>query len=262
MPGDGAASALVNDDVLQGFTAAQGNGLVDDGLQRQVLAAAQLFISGDDHHRTGPLHTVAHALRAEAAEHHRVDGADARAGLHCGHALDAHAHVDDNAVTLLDPACLHRVGQLAHLGQQFAVADAGDSTVVGLEDDGRLVAQAALDVAIQAVVADVQRAVGKPLVKGRVAAVQHFGEGGPPADEFARQASPISLVVAVGLGDQCVISCHARDPGGCHQAGGRLINRGLGTFAHCWSPALLLGPRKGPVHFAARGRLWRGLGAD
>jgi hypothetical protein len=138
---------------------------------------------------------VAHALRAEAAEHHRVRGADAGAGLHGGHAFDAHRHVDDDAVTLLHAARLQRVGELAHLGQQFAVADLGDLAVVGFEDDGRLATQAALDVAVQAVVRHVERAVLEPLEERGAFAVQHLGEGRLPADDLARQAGPVAFVV-------------------------------------------------------------------
>ena len=41
-------------------------------------------------------------LGGEAAEHHRVDGADAGAGLHGDDAFDRHRHVDQDAVALLD----------------------------------------------------------------------------------------------------------------------------------------------------------------
>jgi hypothetical protein len=86
--------------------------LVDDGLQRHVLAAAALLVGGD-HGRAGILDAVAQALGGEAAEHHRVGGADAGAGLHGDHAFDGHRHVDDDAVALLDALRLQRVGELA-----------------------------------------------------------------------------------------------------------------------------------------------------
>ena len=48
-----AAGAPVDDDVADRFAAAQAERLVDDGLQRQRLAAAHLLVGGDHHHRAG-----------------------------------------------------------------------------------------------------------------------------------------------------------------------------------------------------------------
>jgi hypothetical protein len=78
--------------------------LVDGGLQRDLLAAAHLAVGGDQRHRAGVDDALLHALRGEAAEHHRVRRADARARLHRDHRLDRHRHVDEDALALLD-AC-------------------------------------------------------------------------------------------------------------------------------------------------------------
>ena len=43
-------------------------------------------------------------VRGKAAEHHRVDGADAGAGEHRDGRLGDHRHVDDHAVALLTPS--------------------------------------------------------------------------------------------------------------------------------------------------------------
>jgi hypothetical protein len=51
----------------------------------------------------------------EAAEDHRVDGADAGAGEHRDRRLGDHRQVDRDAVALLDPEPLEHVGELADL---------------------------------------------------------------------------------------------------------------------------------------------------
>ena len=48
----------------------------------------------------GVLDAVLERRRREAAEHHRVDGADAGAGVHRDQHLRHHRHVDDDAVAL------------------------------------------------------------------------------------------------------------------------------------------------------------------
>jgi hypothetical protein len=55
---------------------------VDDLLERELLAAAQPLVGGDDHLAAGVEDAVADGLGAEAAEDDRVHGADARAGEH------------------------------------------------------------------------------------------------------------------------------------------------------------------------------------
>ncbi len=216
LPGDLAACAPVDDDVFHRLAAAQRDGIVDDGLERQLLAAAQLLVGGDDHHRADILDAVAQALRREAAEDHRMRGPDARAGLHRDHALDAHRHVDDDAVALPDAARLQRIGHAAGARQQLAVADARDLPVVGLEDDRRLVAEAALDLAIEAVVRDVQRAVLEPFEERRPAVVEPLRERRLPDQELAREARPVAAVVGLGLGHQLVVGRHAGHVGVLH----------------------------------------------
>jgi hypothetical protein len=63
------------------------------------------------------------------------------------------------------PCALSALANLATRDQQFLVGDLGDLAAVGFENDGDLVAQAGFDVAIEAVVGNVQLAVGKPFVE-------------------------------------------------------------------------------------------------
>ena len=118
-----AAGALEDDDVLDRLAAAEGEGFVGDGLERDRLAAAELAVGGDQHDGAGIVDAIAHRLGREAAENDRVNGADTGAGLHGDDAFDGHRHVDDDAVTLLDTLRLQHVGHLADPGQQILVGD-------------------------------------------------------------------------------------------------------------------------------------------
>jgi hypothetical protein len=180
---------------LSVVAAAHGERLVDDGLQRQFLAAAHLEVGRDDRHRAGVDDAFVQRLGREAAEHHAVGGADARAGLHGHHALDRHRHVDDDAVALADALGLQRVGEAAHARQQFLVGDLADGAVVGLEDDGRLVLHRRADVLVQAVGAGIELAVVEPLVERRVGLVERARERLGPLHVLARQPGPEALEV-------------------------------------------------------------------
>ncbi len=88
--------------------------------------------------------------------------ADAGAGQHGDGGLGDHRHVDGHPVALADAQLLQDVGQLAGLLMELTI---GEGLVVlgivALPDDRRLVA-ARLEVAVDAVGADVQRAVLEP----------------------------------------------------------------------------------------------------
>lgn len=208
-----AAGALPDDDLAHAVAATQGQGLVHDGLEGQGLAAAQLFISRDHNHGAGVFHAVPQALCRETAKHHRVRCTDARTGLHGHHAFHRHRQIQHDAVTLLDTLGLQRIGQFRDARQQILVGHMGDLAVVGLEDDGGLVTQARLDVAVQAVVGGVEFAVLEPLEERGVRFVQRLGERLVPGQELLGQSGPVTLVVVLRLGAQLVIGRSAANVG-------------------------------------------------
>ena len=202
VPGEAvAADAAVDDDGLERAAAAHRDRLVHRRLERDLLAAAVLAVGGDDQPRAGVRDALVDALRGEAAEHHRVDRADTRAGLHRHHRLDGHRQVDQHAVALLDAELLEAVGELADALVELLVADLGDRAVVGLEDDRRAVGDRQ-DVAVEAVVRRVEGAVREPLVERRVRLVERLRERLVPQQEVAREAAPVGAVVLVRFGDQ------------------------------------------------------------
>ena len=115
-------------------------------------------------------------VRGEAAEHHRVHGAQPRARQHRDDGFGDHRHVDHDAVALADAEAAQRTGEPRGLVEQFAVGvgalRAGHRGVV---DQRGLVAAAAVDVAVQRVGAGVQLAVGEPAVERRVGVVEDRG---------------------------------------------------------------------------------------
>ena len=191
-------------------------------------------------------------VRGEAAEHDRVGRADAGAGLHRDHALDRHRHVDHDAVALDQAARLERIGQPAGALEQLAVGHPGDAAVVGLEDERHLVAEAGLDVPVEAVVRGVQGAVVEPVEERRLARVEHVLERRAPAEQLARQPRPVGLVVALGLVAQRAVGRHARHVGILHRAVPAARRRGLRRSLNCLRgrDARVL-PHKRPLQSAA-----------
>ena len=154
-------------------------------LQRNLAAAADALVGGDDHARTRVLDAAGQRVRRKAAEHHRVDRPDARAGEHRHRHFGDHRQIDGDAVALLDAARLQHIGEAADLGMQLAIGDLLVVLgIVALPDDRCLVAPLG-EMTIEAVVCDVRRAVLEPFdrhfmrIKG---GILDLGEGFEPVD--------------------------------------------------------------------------------
>jgi hypothetical protein len=121
------------------------------------------FVGSDHHLRLAVDDAAGQRLRREAAEHHRVNRADAGTGQHGDHGFGDHRHIDGDHVAAVHILATQGVGELADLLVQFAVGDVAVlGRVVAFPDDRQLVA-ALFEVAVQAVVGNVQSAVGEPL---------------------------------------------------------------------------------------------------
>ena len=223
---DAAAAALVDDHVSHFLAAAHRERLVHHRLERDLLAAAELPVGGDDLGGARVDDPFLQAFRGKAAEHHRVRCADARAGLHRDHHLDRHRHVDKDAVAFVDAMGLQRVRKLAHLVVQILVADARDLAVVGLENDGDLV-RLGFQVAIKAIVGGVQLTVVKPFEKWSVRFVEHLGESFVPQQVFLGEPSPEALEIALGFLAQGLVGGHAGHVGPLDELCGRRENPGF-----------------------------------
>ena len=128
---------------------------------------------GDDGGGAGVVDARGEFVRREAAEHHRVHGAQPRTRQHRDDGLGNHRHVDHDAVALADAEPAQRAGEPRCLVEEFAVGvgalRAGHRRVV---DQRKLVAAPALDMAVQRVGAGVQLGVGEPAVERRVRVVE------------------------------------------------------------------------------------------
>ena len=140
-------------------------GLVDIGLERHLAAAAQAFVGGDDDVDFAVLDAAGERIRREAAEHHRMDRADARAGEHRERRLGDHRQIDGDAVALLDAARLEHIGEAADLVVQLAIGDlAVVLGIVAFPDDRDLVA-ALREMAVDAVMGDVGQPSSNHLIE-------------------------------------------------------------------------------------------------
>ena len=141
---------------------ALGEGGIDIGLQGHELAAAHAAVGGDDYAARAILDPAVQGLGREAAEHDRVDGADAGAGEHRHRGLRDHRHVEGDAVPLAGAERLEAVRHRDDLAVELAVADRpAGAGFVAFEQEGGLI-RAAGEVPVHAIVAEVEHPVLEP----------------------------------------------------------------------------------------------------
>src|SRR5262249_33495670 len=101
-----------------------GDRRVGIGFQWNFAAAAYALVRGDDDIGFAVFNPAGKRIRGEAAEHHRVDGADARAGEYRVRDFRNHRQIDRDAIALLDVAGAQYVCETADLVMQLFVSDA------------------------------------------------------------------------------------------------------------------------------------------
>src|SRR5690606_21847658 len=148
--------------------------------------------------RAGIVDARAQAVGAEAAEDDGVDGPEAGHGQHGDDGLGDHRQVDRDAVAVSHAEIGEHVRGALDLVGEFRVGDAAGVAGLALPVDGDAVAVARLDVAVEAVVGDIQLAVVEPLRERRVRPVEDPSEGLAPAEQVAGLLAPEALAVGCG----------------------------------------------------------------
>ena len=151
-------------------------------------------VGGDDELGVRVLDAGAQRVGAEPAEHHRVHRAEPGDREHRDDGLRDQRQVDGDPVALRHAEAGEHVRGPLHLGGELGVGDGAGVARLALEVDGDAVAVAGEHVAVEAVVGDVELAVGEPLRERRVAPVEGRGEGLVPvqgAGLVGPEAEPI-----------------------------------------------------------------------
>ena len=161
------------------------------------LALAPGAVDGDERLRVRHLHPLAHRVRGEAAEDHVVRSADPGTGEHRDDDLGDHRQEDPDHVPLADAEILQAVGQALHVAMQVRVGDGAFLALLAAPVVGDALAEPGLDVPVQTVVGDVERAVGEPRDERGVGLVEHLGEGRVPV-QFAGPLGPVGLGISRG----------------------------------------------------------------
>ena len=175
----------------------------DDAADLEAAARRQ------DELRLGVVDAGRELVRGEAAEHHRVHRADARASEHGDHRFRHHGHIEDDAIALRDAEIAQDRGEHLRLHLQAVIADGALLTRKrGIVDDRRLLAAPAQDVAVDRVPAGVADAAGEPAPVDAGIGIEHLLGRFDPVD-VPRRFAPKALRVALPARVDVVIAACA-----------------------------------------------------
>jgi hypothetical protein len=165
-------------------------------LERDGLAAAPGLVLGDEHLAAHVDHAARERVGREAAEDDGVRRSEARAREHRDGELGDHAHVDRDGRPLADAELLQRVRHANDVALEGGVGDRSRVAGLSLPVVGDAVAEPCLDVAVDAVVGDVERAADVPL-RVRELPLGECREGLEPRHALATLRLPELVGVAV-----------------------------------------------------------------
>src|SRR5208282_6417636 len=100
----------------------EGERFINAFLERHDAAAAESAIGRDDQLGLAIENAVGNRLRAEPAEHNRVNSPEARARQHGNGRLRHHRQINDDAVALFEAVALEHIGEYANLVMQLLVS--------------------------------------------------------------------------------------------------------------------------------------------
>ena len=134
------------------------------------------------------MNAIHEGVRRKSAKNNGVRSTDTRTGQHGDGKLGSHAHVDRDAVAFVYAQRFQHIGELLHLAMQLLKGERPNFAGFTFPDDGGFVLARGLDVAVEAVVGEIQLAANKPLCPGMVPfenfvpflkPVQFFGNSSP-----------------------------------------------------------------------------------
>ncbi|KAF5032182.1 hypothetical protein DSECCO2_619940 [anaerobic digester metagenome] len=145
-----------------------GERLVHDIAERDGLSPPVADICGDDDLCLRIVDPHRERARAETAEDHRMDGPEPRAGKHRDDLLGDERHVNADPVAFPDAEARKGVCTPHHLAVEAVVGEPPLFPALAAPYDRRFIPAVARDVAVEAVVGDVEFSVDEPLRVGVV----------------------------------------------------------------------------------------------
>lgn len=197
---DIGASAAVDENVADIGALLQG--IVDNLLCANELAASLTLVGGNDESGLGINDTVAESVGREAGEDDGVDGADTDTCQDSNNGFGDHGHVDGDGITLLDAGLLEDPSNLGDIAKKLTVGHVATIVdLVSLINDGNAVG-ILVSMAINGVVASVQLALDEPLdiTVSEAAGGDSLKVAGP-----GQQLASCSAPELVGLGDGLLV---------------------------------------------------------
>ena len=196
----------LQDEAGVGLVRRESDCLVEQRLVLDDAAGLEPAARRQDHLRLGVVDASCELVGREAAEHHGVHRADARAGEHGDRRLWHHRHIEQDSVALLDAEATQDHGQDLGFNLKRAIGERallpGQRRIV---DDRRLLAATLPHVAVDGVPAGVADAADEPAPVDAGIRIEHPLRRLDPVD-LLRGFAPKPLRVVLPAGIDLVIA--------------------------------------------------------
>ncbi len=203
--------------------------LIGRDLERDLAPATDALIGRDEEPRAAVLDASAQRRGGEPAKDDRVDRTHTGAREHGDGELGDHRHVEGNAVATLYPFLAEHVREATHLVVELLVGVGACRAVVALPDERGLVAAPRVEMPVEAVGRDVERAIGEVgVVEVREPAFERLGGRLHPLEMLEGHLEPVAVRVLHGAIVEFLVVVHARDVRALHEPG-RWRHGGVGT---------------------------------
>jgi len=189
----GLTGALQHNHVAHARTPARER-LVGGGLELDYMPGAPATVGRDDQLCLGVLDAILERRSRKAAKHHRMDGADAIAGMHSHQNFRHQWHINDDAIAAPDPVGLQRVGKETHLRVQLPITEVPHVTGFALEDNRGLVTSLG-EVHVKAIHGGIELTVGEPAVVRGATVIQRARERYLPLEFLRAEFRPESNMI-------------------------------------------------------------------
>ena len=205
----GPALVALMDDAEFRLVPRLGDGAVEERLVMHDAARLQPAGGRQDGLGLGVVDARRQLVGGKAAEHHRMDGAQARAGQHGDGGFGDHRHVDDHPVALAHALVAQHRGEggdvVEQLGIGVAALLAGHGAVI--DERGLVRARARDHMAVEAVEAGVAQSAGEPVAVLALARIEDPGRRLHPVDVFGGRRPETGRVALPALIDLVIAAC-------------------------------------------------------
>ena len=194
---DGFFCSLNDQDIFDAGGMVIGDRRINLILEGHCFIFAEPPIGSNHQFGFGIFEATAESFGTKPPKDHSVGRTNPRTGEEGNDGFGDHWHINSDAIAFFDPQFFHGVGELTNLMVQLGVGEGTRVTGFPFPDEGGFIFAPSFQVAIEAVMGNVDLAVDKPFCEGRLP-IEHLIPFLKPFQLLFRQFTPKAFRITFG----------------------------------------------------------------